>query len=63
MEEDHKATIRFEDPEDPDLKHVETYHFATRAELTAFMTGILEHEGWYSATILEDSRKRDGEEE
>lgn len=60
MPDDWRATIRFGDPDDPELSDTETFSFETKAELDAFFQGIYAMDGWYSATVLEDSRHPKG---
>jgi hypothetical protein len=44
---------RATDDEAPDP---DTYRFATKAELDAFMNGVVEAEGWMGFEVKEDSR-------
>jgi len=41
-----------------DERPTETYSFAYKAELDAFMNGVVEAEGWFGFTVLEDSREQ-----
>lgn len=52
----HAVTIRWGGYIPDDEKPVETFSFATRAELDAFMTGVASAEGWTDYEIMEDSR-------
>ena len=42
---------------DPDADEPQTYRFETKAELDAFMTGVVEAEGWAGYEIKHDSRE------
>lgn len=49
----HQVRIAWGDSLPKDEMPVETYSFATEAELNAFMLGVSETEGWMGYTELE----------
>lgn len=52
----HHVTILWgEMPEDE--QEPQTYRFATKAELDAFMLGVYEMDGWLGLEVQEDSRE------
>lgn len=42
----HQVTILWGEAPDPGDENWETYHFATKAELDAFIMGVAEMDGW-----------------